>query len=254
MMNRIVLHHTGGPGTPTALDRAHYHRIVDAGGAVHDGDHPISANAPGRPLRAGTYAGHTLNLNSGAIGLSMCAMGGAQWDDPKGSTRFFPTEAQVTGLIREAARLCRIYGIPVTRETVLTHAEVQTTLGVKQRQKWDSDYDPFGVLDTRDPLVIGDMLRDRIRDEIARQASEGRPLTVPPEPARPVLRRGSKGEDVRALQEALTAAGHDTRGADGQFGPATHDALIAFQKARQLRPDAVAGAMTWAALFPLPDA
>lgn len=245
-MNRIVLHHTGGPGTPTKLDRAHYHRIVDAGGIVHDGDHPISANAPGKRLRAGQYAAHTKGLNTGAIGLSMCAMGGAAWSDPKGSTRFFPTEAQVAGFIREAARLCRVHGIVPKRETVLTHAEVEPTLGIKQRQKWDFDYDPLGLTASRDPIVIGDALRELIRAEITRQAQDGRPVTQVP--VREALRRGSTGEPVRALQERLAALGFDPRGVDGDFGPGTYAAVTAFQRSRQLRPDGVAGAMTLEAL------
>jgi hypothetical protein len=34
-------------------------------------------------------------------------------------------------------RSCRRYDIPVTPKTVLSHAEVQNNLGIKQRGKWD---------------------------------------------------------------------------------------------------------------------
>lgn len=244
MMNRIILHHSGGPGQPTAADRAHYHRIVDAGGTVHDGDHPISANAPGRPLRAGRYAAHTRGLNTGAIGLSMACMAGASWGDPKGSTTAFPTDAQVKAMVREAARLARVYAIPVTGELVLTHAEVQRILGVPQRQKWDFDYDPLGISTSRDPIAIGDQLRAMIRSQMDDAAAGGRPISTPPRSARPVLRRGARGPAVAELQRALRIA------EDEAFGPGTETALIAFQRRRQLRPDGVAGAMTWAALFP----
>lgn len=63
-----------------------------------------------------------------------------------------------------------------------------------------------------------------------------------------VLRQGVRGDDVRALQARLTALGHDTRGTDGNFGPRTREAVIAFPKAHQLRRDGVAGPMTLEAL------
>lgn len=243
-MNRIVLHHSGGPGTPTALDREHYHCIVDAGGIAHDGKHPISANAAGRRLLAGQYAAHTLNLNGGAIGLSMSCMGNAQWSDPKGSTAYFPTELQVAGLIREAARLCRVYRIAIDRRTVLTHAEVQPTLGVIQRQKWDFDYDPCGALTSRDPLAIGDMLRDRISTQFAAAVDDGRPVSPPSAAPQPVLRQGATGDAVKLLQSALGLR------EDGIFGPKTAAAVLSFQKAHQMLADGIVGPVTWAAVIP----
>lgn len=245
-MNRIVGHHTGGPGTPTAVDLNAYHRIVDAVGGVHDGRFPISANAPGRSLTPGTYAAHTAGLNTGAIGLAMAAMHGASWGDPVGSTQFYPTDAQVAAFIREAARLCRVYGIAVTRKTVLTHAEVEQTLGVKQKNKWDFDYPVFGPTNSRDPLVIGNMMRALIRDELDAQEASGRPITR--EPVRTVLRRGMFSPDVRAMQARLLALGYDPRGVDGHFGPGTFAALVAFQCASELLPDGIAGIATLTAL------
>lgn len=35
------------------------------------------------------------------------------------------------------ADLCRFYGIPVTDKTVLTDAEAQPNLGIRQTGKWD---------------------------------------------------------------------------------------------------------------------
>ena len=46
-----------------------------------------------------------------------------------------------------------------------------------------------------------------------------------------VLRRGSSGSEVRALQEALIELGFLTGKADGEFGAATENAVIAFQRA-----------------------
>lgn len=71
-----------------------------------------------------------------------------------------------------------------------------------------------------------------------------------PEPTKPTLRRGSKGEYVTLAQTELIQKGYDcgTFGADGQFGAATEKAVRAFQKAHGLTVDGVIGKNTWAAL------
>ncbi len=237
-MNRIVLHHSAGALEPSAFDLQHYHRMVTGSAKVLAGKFPISANAIGRHLAPGTYAAHTRNLNGGAVGLALAAMANAQWADPR-ACRAFPTRPQMDAFIAEAARLCREYGIEVTRQTVLSHAEVQITLGVAQAGKWDFDYDPFGVMDTRDPVAIGDMLREKIRAAMGAVPTVGIPS---PAPQRPVLRRGSTGVAVGDLQRLLGIS------QDRMFGPATQAALIAHQKTNQLVADGIAGAATWASL------
>lgn len=234
MMNRIVWHHTGGGYQPGAADRRAYHRLVNGEGQAVNGLHPIEANAPGRKLTAGTYAAHTRNLNSGAIGVSVCAMAGAQWADPRG-TPAFPKPAQIDALIADTAALCREFGIVPTRATVLSHAEVEITLSVKQAGKWDFDY-PILKAVTRDPVAIGDELRAEVVRKMGGIAVQKPPTILP------TLRRGNSGEEVRLVQRSLGIA------ADGAFGPQTHAAVVAFQKSRSLLPDGVVGRMTWAAL------
>lgn len=62
------------------------------------------------------------------------------------------------------------------------------------------------------------------------------------------LRPGSAGGEVVKLQSELAAQGFPPGKIDGDFGPATEAALIAFQKARGLLADGVAGPRTLAAL------
>ncbi len=57
-----------------------------------------------------------------------------------------------------------------------------------------------------------------------------------------------RGPDVRALQQALRRAGHGAVQPDGVFGPATRDAVLAFQRAQGLLADGMVGARTWARL------
>lgn len=64
----------------------------------------------------------------------------------------------------------------------------------------------------------------------------------------PVLKQGSTGPEVTALQIQLKALGFDPNGTDGNFGPGTKAALIAFQKTKGLQPDGAAGPLTMVAL------
>jgi lysozyme len=66
-------------------------------------------------------------------------------------------------------------------------------------------------------------------------------------PKQPVLKKGARGEAVKRLQRALSAAGHRVA-ADGDFGPGTDRAVRAFQTAHALQVDGVAGPGTWKAL------
>jgi hypothetical protein len=62
---------------------------------------------------------------------------------------------------------------------------------------------------------------------------------------RPTLRMGSSSPAVKGLQEGLISAGAAIT-ADGSFGPKTHAAVAAFQKAGGLIADGVVGPKTWA--------
>jgi len=63
-----------------------------------------------------------------------------------------------------------------------------------------------------------------------------------------VLKQGSSGPDVTALQTKLKQLGFDPNGVDGNFGPGTESALIAFQKSKGLTADGKAGPNTLAAI------
>ena len=65
----------------------------------------------------------------------------------------------------------------------------------------------------------------------------------------PPLHNGSQGEKVWKLQEKLKALGYYEGEVDGQFGPGTRDAVIAFQKKNGLDADGLAGEETQQALY-----
>jgi putative chitinase len=64
----------------------------------------------------------------------------------------------------------------------------------------------------------------------------------------PLLRRGARGEAVRALQQRLNALGFNVGAVDGDFGPATEAGVTSFQRSRGLSVDGVVGPQTWRAL------
>lgn len=67
-------------------------------------------------------------------------------------------------------------------------------------------------------------------------------------PASPVLSKGAKGADVERLQKLLNAKGAKLV-VDADFGERTRLAVVAFQKANKLLPDAIVGQYTWDALL-----
>ena len=62
-----------------------------------------------------------------------------------------------------------------------------------------------------------------------------------------VLRKGAKGDNIKALQILLIGRGYScgSYGADGDFGSATDKAVRAFQKDKGLSVDGVCGPKTW---------
>lgn len=68
------------------------------------------------------------------------------------------------------------------------------------------------------------------------------------------LRPGASGPEVAGLQTVLAAEGFLPGKIDGNFGPATEAALLAFQKANGLLADGIAGPRTLAALGLADDA
>ncbi len=160
-MKRIIMHWTGGGYRASVTDRRHYHEIVEGDGARVEGDFLPEAN---RKIKTGKYAAHTRKLNTGSIGLAMAAMHGAI-ETPYKEGRYPITRKQFDAFCEMVAEYCDTYGIKVTRRTVLTHAEVQGTLGVWQRAKWD-----ITVLPSRngpdDAVEVGDAIRKRVQIEL----------------------------------------------------------------------------------------
>ncbi|MGA0533565.1 peptidoglycan recognition protein family protein [Hansschlegelia sp. KR7-227] len=153
----IVVHWTAGAHKASAEDRRHYHFLIEGDGRLVRGAPSVDLN-DARGLKTG-YAPHTLHANTGRIGVSLCCMAGAK-ESPFQAGSYPMTREQWDELPAVLADLCRTYRVPVTAKTVLSHAEVQGTLGITQRGKWDIArlaFDPSVVGAT----AVGDLFRKR---------------------------------------------------------------------------------------------
>jgi hypothetical protein len=158
-MQRIHIHWTAGGHNANATDKAHYHILIEGDGELVRADKSIKANERGSRMRR---ASHTLNANTGAIGVSMCSMAGAR-ERPFNAGRWPMTKAQWDIMVKVVADLAKRYRILVTPKTILTHAEVQPNLGIRQRNKWDITRLAFDA-SVRGFKAVGDKMRQEVAD------------------------------------------------------------------------------------------
>jgi N-acetyl-anhydromuramyl-L-alanine amidase AmpD len=138
-MDRIIVHWTAGQHKASGLDRSHYHILIEGDGKLVRGIPSIALNEA--PAKKG-YAAHTRGCNSGSMGVSLCCMASAR-EHPFWAGTAPMTREQWEMLPHVLADLCRRYGVPITPRTVLSHAEVEKTLGIRQAGKWDIARIPF---------------------------------------------------------------------------------------------------------------
>ena len=167
-IKRVIVHWAVTRYKATELSKKHYHYIVEGDGTIVKGHFPVEANIK---IKKGEYAAHTLNSNTGSASVACAAMFGAKTVDDFG--KYPITEKQFKSMARIVAELCIKHNIFVTKTTVLSHAEVQDTLGIKQRGKWDIAVLPFANLKTA--ASCGDYLRKAVKKEIALQTAVAKP-------------------------------------------------------------------------------
>ena len=160
-LHRIIMHWTAGAYGDIAMERDAYHALIARDGRVILGTKPPEAN---RSAQDGIYAQHTRWLNTGSIGVAVDAMADAR-EVPFDWGSAPVTRAQIDGLARAVADFAETYDIPVSRYSTLTHAEVQPTLGVRQRWKWDITVLP-GMTKPGDPVAVGDAIRERVTEAL----------------------------------------------------------------------------------------
>lgn len=148
-IQRVHCHWTAGTYKASLRDQKHYHALIEGDGVVL------------RPHNPATKLAHTLNANGGAIGVSLCAMAGAQ-ERPLVVGKYPIKAYQLAVMARVVKEFCATYDIPITPWSVLTHAEVEPTLRIKQRGKIDIMWLP-GMTKMDNPIEVGDRLRTMVR-------------------------------------------------------------------------------------------
>lgn len=94
---------------------------------------------------------------------------------------------------------------------------------------------------------------ERAKKVMSKDDSGAAPATSQPASGAPAypgspLRQGSKGADVQTVQQRLSDLGYSLS-VDGNFGPGTAGAVVAFQQKNNLGNDGIVGPNTWAALW-----
>lgn len=111
----------------------------------------------------------------------------------------------------------------------------------------------LGVLIGQMMPVIGEVRREMSLTPTPEPAWPASVMAETPDPARPtaepVTRSGMTGQSVKDLQSRLYTLGYYQAEIDGQFGAATREAVLAFQRRNGLDADGIVGAETRAILF-----
>jgi hypothetical protein len=167
-MKRVIVHWTAGGYSATALDRAHYHIMIEKDGKLIRGTHSIADNVN---TADGDYAAHVRGFNRGSIGVSMCCMAGAVESPFQGGNHPM-LEVQWDAMLEVVAQLCIRYDIDVTSQTVLGHGEVERNCGVEQNGKWDPMVQPWNRASSS--TEVGKALRRGVQELL----DPGVPVTV----------------------------------------------------------------------------
>lgn len=111
----------------------------------------------------------------------------------------------------------------------------------------------LGILIGQMIPTIGEVRREMSLTPTPEPAWPGSVLAETPDPAlptaEPVLRTGMTGQNVKDVQSRLYTLGYYQAEIDGQYGAATKEAVIAFQKRNGLGADGIVGAETKNVLF-----
>lgn len=166
-ITRIHWHWTAGddaitiqPG-PNNDEGDHYNDVWDAEGKHFKGGAPAIDQAFYTP--DGRGVSHTLSANTGAIGLSVAAMGDSTSSGNLVSMGKWPLNwVQLDAMLKTTMAYCKEFDVRPSKWTTLSHAEIQPTLGIFQKGKWDIRVLPDNPTKLLDAVIAGDILRKRM--------------------------------------------------------------------------------------------
>lgn len=163
-IKRVHWHWAASNYKVTDFIKSHYNIVIDKDGNEHAG--------AALPVEQGNYVpgkigvSHTYMANTGAVGISIAAMAGAYTSGNTVRMGDYPlTWDAIDGMLNATVRLCKEFDITPSRTTTLSHAEVESNLGIKQRGKWDIRVLPNRPLELLNATEAGDILRKRMMDK-----------------------------------------------------------------------------------------
>lgn len=160
-LSRVHWHWAASSYNVTEELRSHYNLVVDSQGDLIDGGAPPLQQAHYIPGKVGVS--HTLNANTGAIGISMACMGNASTQGNLVDMGKYPmTWKMIDSMLEATVDYCKRYDIKVSAYTTLSHAEVQENLGIRQNGKWDIRVLPDNPTKLLGAREAGDRLRTRM--------------------------------------------------------------------------------------------
>lgn len=155
----INVHWTAGPPISRPDEADHYHAILNQDLTVAKGRYSPKDN---EDTLDKIYAAHTLGNNRFRYGYSLAGMRGAK-QSPFNPGPSPITEAQWSRAMIHLAQLCKFYGVKVTPQTLLTHAEVEKILGIKQKAKWDIAVLPWQADKWNTAEKVGNLMRAEVK-------------------------------------------------------------------------------------------
>ncbi len=155
----IVWHWTAGAKGFIELERDAYNALFSVTGDWIDGNSTVQEQV-NYDWRNGVGASHTKSMNTGWLGASVDAMAGAKESPLTWGSNPITWEG-IDAMLDWTMNMCEEYDIPISPWTTLSHAEVQQTLGIRQKWKWDYKVLP-GYTESVDAYIVGNILRDRM--------------------------------------------------------------------------------------------
>lgn len=259
-VQNLVLHSVGVGQPSAAVFLKNWNKITHTRACVHafiDANNGVVYQTMPWEWRAPHAGGSWLNDNS--IGVEMCESSYVKYIGQSDRFEIINRAAALAhakttyvSAVELFAYLCLRFNLdPYTK--IYSHNEAHDDLGLASDHSDPEHY--------WEQLWTGYTM-DGFRRDVANAMNGEMTITITEaeetkeeEEMFPTLKKGDKGESVKALQKMLEATGYScgAAGIDGDFGNGTDGALRAFQTEYGLMSDGVAGARTWPALVGAPN-
>lgn len=213
-------------GRPKILFERHYFCRLTKG--VHDKKHPDISNKKWGGYKGGPAEYERLNR---AVALDRkCALQSASW----GAFQIMGANFKIAGFkdVEEFVG-AMVAGEPDQLDAFVNFVENTNLDDELRRLDWIGFARGYNG-----PAYKANKYDEKLAAAYRYHSAGGARTTSP----LPVLKMGDTGDEVKILQKALGIAG------DGDFGPVTKAAVVAFQKKSRLYADGVVGKNTWAKL------